>query len=122
MREELRQQVLERANFRCERCWTTEKKLETHHVIARRYKGSTDSLDNLICLCRKCHKIIEPSRKMKTVNNPLYRLFRVNELRVKIPRNLLLMFKHFAIDDDIKFKDLIVKVIIEYASKRLGKK
>ena len=68
----LRQQVLERDNYTCCECGTSDKKLETHHKVARRY-GGKDEIDNIITLCRKCHRIIEPPSRMGPITNPSYR-------------------------------------------------
>jgi hypothetical protein len=59
----LKQQVLQRDKFTCQRCDTADKKLLTHHKITIR-NGGTDTLDNLITYCFSCHKIVEPPRKM----------------------------------------------------------
>ncbi len=47
--------ALERANNKCERCWT-EKDLEFHHVIPVSFGGKTD-LENSIVLCHNCHNM-----------------------------------------------------------------
>lgn len=39
----------------CQRCNSIEN-LEAHHLIPIGYEGSTDTQDNLICLCRSCHQ------------------------------------------------------------------
>jgi HNH endonuclease len=80
---ELRAQVLERDNFTCQRCKCTNKKLSTHHKIALRY-GGMDSLDNIITYCNKCHKIIEPSRKMGPITSLLYRYLGGSSIRVSM--------------------------------------
>ena len=61
--QQIRQQVLERDNYICKECGQSLKSLEVHHKLPKR-KGGLDILDNLISLCRKCHKTIEPTRKM----------------------------------------------------------
>jgi hypothetical protein len=59
----LKQQVLQRDKFTCQRCDTTDRKLLIHHKIAIR-NGGTDKLDNLITYCFSCHKFVEPPRSM----------------------------------------------------------
>jgi hypothetical protein len=61
----VKKKVLERDNNTCQKCKVefSENKLDIHHKLAVR-KGGKDTIDNLMSLCRKCHKIIEPSRKM----------------------------------------------------------
>lgn len=71
MNSKLRQQVLERDNHTCQECGQKLKRLETHHILARRY-GGTDDLDNIITLCHKCHTTIEPSRKMGPITSKDY--------------------------------------------------
>lgn len=52
---EIKKKALERASFKCERCWS-ERNLEFHHrspVV----KGGTPDLDNCIVLCSSCHDL-----------------------------------------------------------------
>lgn len=44
----------ERANGLCENCGAPA--VEIHHIIFRSHCG-TSGLDNLICLCRRCHEL-----------------------------------------------------------------
>jgi len=48
--------VLERDGYKCQNkgCKTKEKRLETHHIIFRKDKGSDDA-ENLVTLCKCCH-------------------------------------------------------------------
>lgn len=48
--------VLDRDNYRCQnkKCNSKCKKLEVHHIVFRRNKGS-DEASNLITLCKNCH-------------------------------------------------------------------
>lgn len=39
----------------CERCGSKEW-LQTSHIISRRYSATRTDLDNLQCLCAKCHR------------------------------------------------------------------
>ena len=48
----LRQQVLDRADGRCERC--SGVATDAHHVVARAV-GGRDALGNLVALCEDCH-------------------------------------------------------------------
>lgn len=52
--ENLRQQVLRRDNWRCQACGAMTD-LEVHHQQFRSHSGS-DSEQNLITLCRHCHR------------------------------------------------------------------
>jgi len=51
--EQLRQEVLQRANWRCPNCGRCEN-LEVHHKRMRS-QGGDDSEVNLITLCHYCH-------------------------------------------------------------------
>jgi 5-methylcytosine-specific restriction endonuclease McrA len=53
MYESLRQQVLRRDAWRCQRCGAMSK-LEVHHKQLRSQSGD-DSEQNLITLCHPCH-------------------------------------------------------------------
>jgi 5-methylcytosine-specific restriction endonuclease McrA len=54
--DRLRQQVLERDNWRCQSCGRRDQ-LEVHHKTFRSSMGD-DSGRNLITLCHGCHGII----------------------------------------------------------------
>ena len=56
----LRYQVFTRDNNICQRCKKQPKILDVHHIIPI-VNGGTHALDNLISLCPKCHKAVEPS-------------------------------------------------------------
>ena len=51
---ELRQRVLQRDAWRCQRCGSL-RNLEVHHVRFRSSLGD-DSEENLITLCGSCHR------------------------------------------------------------------
>ena len=51
---QIRQQVLERDGYTRQLCGSINR-LETHHIVPRR-KGGLDILENILTLCRKCHK------------------------------------------------------------------
>lgn len=50
----LRLDVLRRDNFRCAVC-RSERGLEVHHIISRRYLGAW-AMKNMITLCAACHQ------------------------------------------------------------------
>ncbi len=54
--EDLRQQVLRRDGWRCQKCGTMSN-LEVHHRQYRSHSGD-DSEENLITLCNACHSSI----------------------------------------------------------------
>lgn len=47
--------VKERAGNRCERCFSQAKRLNSHHLISRRYIGTRYSLQNGLAICVGCH-------------------------------------------------------------------
>jgi hypothetical protein len=57
-----RYEVLSRDEHKCQICLKSFPTLELHHLIPLKQNGS-DSPDNLISVCRKCHNLIELSRK-----------------------------------------------------------
>ena len=52
--ETLRQEILRRDGWRCQSCGSMSN-LEVHHTEFRSH-GGADSADNLITLCRRCHR------------------------------------------------------------------
>lgn len=52
--ENTRKAVILRDKCKCMDCGKTNTKLEVHHIVPRRLKGS-NNLSNLITLCEKCH-------------------------------------------------------------------
>jgi len=54
----IRQKILERDNWTCQKCGQKMNKLQVHHVIKTK-EGRVDANDNLITLCHKCHKLLD---------------------------------------------------------------
>lgn len=52
---------LNRDNYTCQCCGTKKGTLHVHHIIYRR-NGGADTLDNLIILCEKCHKLLHEGK------------------------------------------------------------
>jgi hypothetical protein len=109
MNQILRQQVLERDNYTCLCCGATDKRLDTHHKVARRY-GGTNSLDNIITVCTKCHKIIEPSRKMGVITNPTYRYIHHTTFTCKNDIEMMKRVKILALEKNTTATALLKKV------------
>lgn len=64
----VRKKVLIRDSYSCQKCKVednTGRTLEIHHIIPVVY-GGTDELDNLLTLCRVCHKYA-PNNKEKFI-------------------------------------------------------
>lgn len=56
-----RLQILKAANYKCTHCDATER-LEVHHINYRKGREPWDYSDSeLMCLCRKCHELVEGS-------------------------------------------------------------
>ena len=56
--ENIRKAVILRDGCKCMECGKSNCKLEVHHIKPRRLKGS-NTLSNLITLCKKCHQKTE---------------------------------------------------------------
>src|SRR5262249_18073352 len=50
----IREQVLGRADWRCQACGV-RRRLDVHHVVKRAQGGSDFDLNQLVALCRWCH-------------------------------------------------------------------
>ena len=57
--DRLRQQILRRDGWRCQRCGTMSN-LEVHHREFRSHSGA-DSEENLVTLCTTCHAKVHRS-------------------------------------------------------------
>lgn len=56
--ENIRKAVILRDGCKCMECGKSNRRLEVHHIKPRRLNGS-NTLDNLITLCTKCHQETE---------------------------------------------------------------
>jgi len=63
----LRENILKRDNHTCQICNSSDKKLEVHHIIPKRM-GGRDIENNLVSVCKSCHKKIEIKRPRKLLN------------------------------------------------------
>ena len=54
----VRERILERDNWTCQRCGQEFEKYHIHHIVKKKENGS-DTNDNLITVCHKCHKILD---------------------------------------------------------------
>lgn len=55
---------LNRDNYTCQCCGTKKGTLHVHHIVYRS-QGGTDTLDNLIVLCEKCHKMLHEGKLLE---------------------------------------------------------
>lgn len=51
-------QVYKRDDYKCQSCGDSKNKLEAHHIVPWRISHN-DEMDNLITVCRTCHRKIE---------------------------------------------------------------
>lgn len=61
--ENIRKAVILRDGCKCKECGKSNTKLEVHHIKPRRLNGS-NTLDNLITLCSKCHQKTEGKEEL----------------------------------------------------------
>ena len=59
----IRKAVILRDGYKCKECGKTNAVLEVHHIKPRRLNGS-NTLDNLITLCSKCHQKTEGKEEL----------------------------------------------------------
>jgi hypothetical protein len=95
--EQIRQQVLYRDNYTCQSCNNETNALGVHHIIPHR-KAGTDTIDNLITYCPKCHMKLEPreseARRADTITSKLRRTtYPFNSLSTIIPITLVRQWK-----------------------------
>lgn len=62
----VRQAVLYRDNYTCQKCGSTNKPLNVHHICPRHAGGSDNPL-NLITLCEECHKKVHANDHKKLI-------------------------------------------------------
>ena len=53
----IKQAVLHRDDYTCQKCGEKSRKLEVHHIIFKS-NGGTNNMDNLVTLCSECHRNI----------------------------------------------------------------
>lgn len=62
--QRLRLKVMEEAEFMCQECYDETETLNVHHKLYRKDANPWDyELEELICLCEKCHKYIHQQKK-----------------------------------------------------------
>jgi hypothetical protein len=63
---ELRDRVIARDRHECQRCGKRRRRELTAHHIMPRAEGGADVPANLLCLCRRCHDIVEADETLRT--------------------------------------------------------
>jgi hypothetical protein len=104
--------IKERAGYKCEICGSNLN-LEAHHKTFS-FEGGKNTLNNGICLCRKCHKKFHGSDDIE----------KYKYLRIKLPINTLQeLRKNVYINKCNKkltnMSKLVVEAIQEYLEKHL---
>jgi hypothetical protein len=72
--ENLRKTVLKRDDHTCQRCREERGPLQAHHITPRS-RGGSDTLENLITLCRPCHAVQHPDNAAFDDSRPDATLF-----------------------------------------------
>jgi 5-methylcytosine-specific restriction endonuclease McrA len=57
--KEIRRQVYERDEYKCQNCGARDIKVFCHHIVPIAKSGS-NGLSNLVTLCEQCHNKIHP--------------------------------------------------------------
>lgn len=65
----LRRQVYARAGYRCQNCGQGNTQLHAHHIVPL-FRGGTNALTNLACLCDPCHRRIHPHMRRGGAESP----------------------------------------------------
>lgn len=84
----VKQFVLARDKYTCKNCKTRKGKLEIHHIIWKK-DGGSDRPDNLITLCKDCHKKIHSGElKLKKIrlNNDFKHATEMNIIRSQLKK------------------------------------
>ena len=84
--------VLNRDNYTCQICGEKDTRLEVHHIQFRS-KGGSNRMDNLVTLCRDCHKQIHSGglvfdKKIKSFKHASH----INIMRSRLVEELRLEF------------------------------
>jgi len=78
--DKLRRKVYERDNYTCQRCGYNSRRskksipIQAHHIIPKS-NGGSDTMDNLITLCRCCHGVQHPDNEVFDDDRPNAPLF-----------------------------------------------
>lgn len=56
--DDIRYMVYRRDNFTCQECKKNNLKLDVHHIVPY-LDGGSNEINNLISLCKSCHRILE---------------------------------------------------------------
>jgi hypothetical protein len=78
--QKTRLEIMQRANFACEKCGDKKSTLNVHHKNYKQGRNPWEyELSNFVCLCERCHEEIHEQKKM--INNLLpYSLLDFSEI------------------------------------------
>ena len=106
--------VLNRDKYTCQHCRTKQGALEVHHIIFRS-NGGSDEPDNLITLCRNCHRELHSGK----INLSIKGLKRKNKQAAATQMNVLrsMIIKKFNLHFNLNFTEtygFITKEVRQY--------
>lgn len=106
--------VLNRDKYTCQCCKTKQGTLEVHHIIFRS-NGGSDEPDNLITLCRQCHRELHAGK----INLNIKGLKRKNAQAAATQMNILrsMIIKKFNLHFNLNFTEtygFITKEVRQY--------
>jgi hypothetical protein len=125
--QKLRLKILERDEWRCQRCFDEESTLMVHHLIYEKGKEPWEaSPDNLLTVCSVCHEVEHESRsyyEKELINQLKAKGFMAEDLnRIRIAfRDIPIINSHDYTADFIGFM-FSDKNLIKYAHKEFSKK
>ena len=114
-----RLEIMQRDNFKCMNCYSTEKPLHVHHITySKSFKNPWDYHEaNLITLCEDCHNEIQKI-DMNEASKYLYRIFLImldTEDRLsfldKLSEDIRYYDKHHQCTEKEAFKLSLLKLI-----------
>ena len=116
--DELRSRILSVCDFKCKMCGAGKRKLDIHHIVPRS-QGGLNSINNLIPLCKPCHRRYEASNsksviRKSTITHITYANTTSNSLRTTVPMSVMRAL-------DLDFNCKLKWEIIDGKTIRVGK-
>lgn len=96
MRENIEDRLLVEANHRCTVCG--EEDVIIHHIIPKE-EGGTDTEDNLIVLCQKCHDLAHSKKRVTRGLSPEHLKMYKERLKEKIGKKSPRLRLHYSIQN-----------------------
>jgi 5-methylcytosine-specific restriction endonuclease McrA len=79
-----RLEIFNRDNFTCQKCNSTDKQLQVHHLSYSKLAWEVSN-DQMITLCFQCHKDVEFDKTIKPKENYIAL---INEMEVKLTTDI----------------------------------